>query len=97
MSLLYKKIRKNLVGTKETIEKGGANCVSTLFTKFKEESPGIRKKFYYLVSEVTKSSKIQLTNFLFVITPIFYYLHNSNKIKFTIHTFPLVVKSIIKN
>lgn len=83
------KIKRHLIEERENILRGGVNCIPLRFERFRSELPGIRKKFYYLVSGATKSSKTQITSFLFIITPILYYLEHPDKIKPTIHIFPL--------
>lgn len=82
-------IKQSLIESRETILNGGVNCIPLPFTRFREDFPGIRKKFYYLISGATKSSKTQITNFLFIITPLFYYIKHPEQIKPKIFYFPL--------
>lgn len=86
---LREQIIHSLEESRDNVLSGGINCIPIPFTRFRSDFPGIRKKFYYLVSGATKSSKTQLTNFLFVITPIFYYIEHPNIIKPKIFYFPL--------
>lgn len=86
---LREQIIHSLEESRNNVLEGGINCIPIPFTRFRSDFPGIRKKFYYLVSGATKSSKTQLTNFLFVITPIFYYIEHPDIIKPKIFYFPL--------
>lgn len=86
---LREQIIHSLEESRNNVLSGGINCIPIPFTRFRSDFPGIRKKFYYLVSGATKSSKTQLTNFLFVITPIFYYIEHPDIIKPKIFYFPL--------
>lgn len=86
---LREQIKESLIQSRNTILNGGVNCIPSRLTRFRTDFPGIRKKFSYLVTGATKSSKTQLTNYLFVITPIFYYLEHPDLIKPTIMYFPL--------
>lgn len=83
------KIKSHLIEERDNILRGGVNCIPLRFERFRSELPGIRRKFYYLVSGATKSSKTQITSYLFIISPILYYLEHPDKIKPTIHIFPL--------
>ena len=83
------RIKQHLIDCRDTILNGGVNCIPSPFTRFREDFPGVRKGFYYLVSGATKSSKTQLTTYLFIVNSIFYYINNPDKIKPTIHIFPL--------
>lgn len=86
---LRESIISSLEESRNNILNGGINCIPIPFLRFRNDFPGIRKKFYYLVSGATKSSKTQLTNFLFVINTIFYYIDNPEQIKVKIFYFPL--------
>lgn len=86
---MREKILKHVQECRDNILNGKVNCIPIPFKRFRSDFPGIRKKFYYLISGATKSSKTQLTNFLFVITPIFYYIDNPDKVKPKIFYFPL--------
>ena len=86
---LREEIKESLIKSREVILRGGVNCIPSRFLRFRQDFPGIRKKFYYLITGGTKSSKTQLTNYMFVITPIFYYLEHPDLIKPTIMYFPL--------
>lgn len=86
---LREDIKESLIKSREVILRGGVNCIPSRFLRFRQDFPGIRKKFYYLITGGTKSSKTQLTNYMFVITPIFYYIEHPELIKPTIMYFPL--------
>lgn len=86
---LREQIKESLIKSREVILRGGVNCIPSRFTRFRADFPGIRKRFSYLITGATKSSKTQFTNYMFVITPIFYYLEHPELIKPTIMYFPL--------
>ena len=86
---LREQIKESLIKSREVILRGGVNCIPSRFTRFRADFPGIRKRFSYLITGATKSSKTQFTNYIFVITPIFYYLEHPELIKPTIMYFPL--------
>lgn len=86
---LREEIIQSLEESRNVILNGGVNCIPSKFTRFRSEFPGIRKKFFYLISGGTKSGKTQLATFMFIITPIFYYLEHPDKIKPVILYFPL--------
>lgn len=86
---LREEIKESLIKSREVILRGGVNCIPSRFLRFRQDFPGIRKKFSYLVTGATKSSKTQFTNYMFVFTPIFYYLEHPDLIKPTIFYFPL--------
>ena len=86
---LREEIKESLIESRNVILNGGVNCIPSELSRFRCEFPGVRKKFYYVVTGGTKSGKTQFTNFMFVITPIFYYLKHPNQIKPTIMYFPL--------
>lgn len=84
-----KEIVQSLKDYRQNILDGGVNCIPITFNRFRTDFPGIRKKFYYLVSGGTKSSKTQITNYLFIINTIYYYINNPTKARPKIHYFPL--------
>lgn len=86
---LREQIKESLIESRNNIMKGEVNCIPSQLTRFRKDFPGIRKRFYYLITGATKSSKTQFTNFMFIITPIFYYLKHPTLIKPTIMYFPL--------
>ena len=86
---LRESIIESLEESRNNILNGNVNCIPIPFERYREDFPGIRKKFYYLVSGATKSSKTQITNFLFVITPILYYIDHPDQVIPKIFYFPL--------
>lgn len=86
---LREQIVESLVEYRKRVLSGKINCIPLKFTRFRSDFPGIRKAFYYVVTGATKSSKTQITTFLFVITPIFFYIENPTKLKPKIFYFPL--------
>lgn len=86
---LRESIIESLEESRNNILDGNVNCIPLPFERYREDFPGIRKKFYYLVSGATKSSKTQITNYLFVMTPIFYYIDHPDQVVPKIFYFPL--------
>ena len=86
---LREEIIQSLEESRNVILNGGVNCIPSKFTRFRSEFVGITKKTYYLITGTTKSSKTQLTTFMFMITPVLYYLEHPDKVKPTIMYFPL--------
>lgn len=81
-------IKEYLIKRRENVLTGNINCIPNPFTRFREYWPGI-EQLYYVVSGATKSSKTQLSNFLFLITPIIHWIEHPNQIKPKIFYFPL--------
>lgn len=83
------RIKEALIESRQVILDGGVNCIPSRFNRFRSEFPGIRRKFYYLISGATKSGKTQFASYMFIITPILYYKEHPDQVKPTIHIFPL--------
>ena len=86
---IREEIKRVLEECRDVILRGGVNCIPAPFPRFRKYFPGVRKKFYYVVTGATKSSKTQFTVFLFVINSVFYQLEHPDQIKVTILYFPL--------
>jgi len=86
---LREEIIQSLEESRNVILSGGVNCIPSRFERFRSELVGIKKKTYYLITGTTKSGKTQFTTFMFIITPVLYYLEHPEKIKPTIMYFPL--------
>lgn len=86
---LIDRVTQNLKDRRDNILKGEINCIPSPFSRFKGDFPGIEKDMYYLISGATKSSKTQLTNYLFVYTPILYAYNNPSKLNTKIFYYPL--------
>lgn len=86
---LREEIIQSLEESRNVILNGGVNCIPSRLTRFRSEFPGIRRKCYYGVTGGTKASKTQFTTFMFIITPVLYYIEHPDKIKPTIMYFPL--------
>lgn len=87
--MIREEIKEHLIENREIILNGGVNCIPSPFTRFRQYFPGVRKKFSYVVTGATKSSKTQFTVFLFVINSVFYALRHPDQVKITILYFPL--------
>lgn len=49
---LREEIKESLIKSREVILKGGVNCIPSRFLRFRQDFPGIRKKFYYLITGI---------------------------------------------
>lgn len=81
MSNLINRVLSGLEERRNKVLKGEVNCIPLPFRRFKDEFPGIEQGTYYLISGATKSSKTQLTNYLFVYNTILYSYINKDKVK----------------
>lgn len=68
---------------------GDINCIPFILSRFSNELPGIEKGKYYLISGNTKAGKTQITNFMFLFTPLLYAYNNPDKVRIKIFYFPL--------
>ena len=83
------RVINNLKDRRSNALNGEINCIPFDFTRFSNDIPGIEKDKYYLISGNTKSGKSQLTNYLFLYTPLLYAYHNPEKVRVKIFYFPL--------
>ena len=83
------RIIENLRERRERVLKGDINCIPFAFNRFSNDLPGIEKGKYYLTSGNTKSGKTQITNFMFLYTPLLYAYKNPDKVRVKIFYFPL--------
>lgn len=74
---------------RDNILNGGINCIPSPFKSFRRDFPGIEQGRYYLVSGATKSAKSQISNFLFLYTPILYAYKHPDEVRVKIFYFPL--------
>lgn len=86
---LVQRVLDNLKERREKVLEGGINCIPSPFTTFTGDFPGIEQGKFYLVSGSSKSGKSQLTNYLFMYTPIFYAYEHPDKLRVRIFYFPL--------
>lgn len=89
MSNLKADILSNLRERRQKVLNGGINCIPAPFPRFRNEFPGIEPGRYYVVTGATKSSKTQITNYLFVYNTVLFMYYNPGKIKAKIFFFPL--------
>lgn len=86
---LIERILDNLETRRQRILNGDINCIPTPFKRLSGSFPGIETDKYYLVSGSTKAAKTQLTNYLFVYTPIMYAYEHPEQLRVKIFYFPL--------
>lgn len=83
------RIIENLKERRERVLKGDINCIPFTFNRFSNDLPGIERGKYYLVSGNTKAGKTQITNYMFLYTPLLYAYKNPDKVRVKIFYFPL--------
>lgn len=89
MGELTNRIIGSLIDRRDTVLKGGINCIPLPFKRFRGEWPGIEQGKYYLVSGATKAAKTQLANYLFVYNTVMWTYRNPGIIQPKIFYFPL--------
>lgn len=83
------RIISSLKQRRQNILDGQINCIPLPFKRLSDKLPGIEKDRYYLVSGSPKAGKSQITNFLFLYTPLLYAYNNPDKLRVKIFYFPL--------
>ena len=86
---LIDRILNTLDTRRKKILEGDINCIPSPFRRLSNSFPGIEQDKYYLISGSTKSAKTQITNYLFVYTPILYAFEHSEQLRVKIFYFPL--------
>lgn len=86
---LINRTLKNLEYRRNRVLNGDINCIPLPFNRFIADLPGIEQGTYYLISGLSKSSKTQLTNYLFVYNSLLYAYDNPNKLSVKFFYFPL--------
>lgn len=86
---MLKRIFDNLKKRREKVLNGGINCIPCPIKRLSDTLTGIEQKSYILVSGGTKSSKTQITNFLYVITPLLYAYNHPDQVRVKIFYIPL--------
>lgn len=86
---MIERIIENLKERRERVLKGDINCIPFTFNRFSNDLPGIERGKYYLVSGNTKAGKTQITNYMFLYSPLLYAYNNPDKVRVKIFYFPL--------
>lgn len=86
---LIDRIIEGLESRREKVLRGDINCIPTPFKRLGCSFPGIEMDKYYLLSGSTKGGKTQVSNFLFVYTPILYAYKHPEQLRVKIFYFPL--------
>ena len=86
---LIDRVLKTLEDRRQRIIDGDINCIPSPLDKLSNSFPGIEREKYYLISGATKSAKTQITNYLFLYTPIMYAYHHRDQLNVKIFYFPL--------
>ena len=86
---LIQRVLNNLEERRKRVLEGGINCIPSPFNKFKTDFPGVEQGKFYLISGASKSAKTQITNYLFLYTPILFAYNNPDVLRLKIFYFPL--------
>lgn len=86
---MIERIVEYLKDRRRRILEGEINCIPFNLPRFSNLVPGIEKGKYYLLSGATKAAKTQITNYLFVYTPILYCYKNPDKARIKIFYYAL--------
>ena len=84
---LIDRILDTLDDRRKRILEGDINCIPSPFRRLSNSFPGIEQDKYYLVSGSTKAAKTQITNYLFVYTPILYAYEHPEQLRVKIFYF----------
>lgn len=88
MSLITR-IITDLWARRQRLLDGLINCIPSPLPGFRRDFPGIEQSKYYLISGGAKSGKTQITNYLFLYTPILYAYYHPEQVRIQIFYFPL--------
>lgn len=86
---LIDRVITSLEERRNRILNGDINCIPSPFRRLSSSFPGIEMDKFYLISGATKSAKTQITNYLFVYTPILYAFEHPEQLRVKIFYFPL--------
>lgn len=86
---MIERIIDTLKDRRQRVLNGEINCIPSPLKRFSADLPGIERDKYYLISGSTKSGKSQITNYLFLYTPLLYAYNNPEKVRVKIFYFPL--------
>ena len=86
---LIQRVLTNLEERRQKVLNGNINCIPSPFKTFRNDFPGIEQGKMYLVSGASKGGKSQLTNYLFLYTPVLYAYHHPDQIRIQVFYFPL--------
>jgi len=85
---LITRVLDNLEDRRQKVLNGGINCIPSPFVSFRRDFPGVEQGKYILVSGSSKSGKSQITNYLFLYTPILYAYEHPDQVRVNIFYFP---------
>lgn len=86
---LYQRVIEYIKERKLKVESGGVNCIPLGLPRFESELPGIEQKSYIQITANTKVGKTQIADYLLLYVPIFFAMHNPDKIRLKIFYFSL--------
>lgn len=85
---LINRVLENLEERRQKILSGGINCIPSPFASFRRDFPGIQQGRFTVVTGGSKSGKSQITNYLFLYTPILYAYQHPDQVRVKIFYFP---------
>lgn len=85
---LITRVLDNLEDRRQKVLNGGINCIPSPFVSFRRDFPGIEQAKYYVVTGASKSAKTQITNYLFLYTPLLYAYKHPDQVRVKIFYFP---------
>lgn len=86
---LIDRILKDLWTRRQRLLDGLINCIPSQLPGFSLDFPGVEQAKYYLISGGAKAAKTQITNYLFLYTPILYAYYHPEQVRVQIFYFPL--------
>ena len=85
---LITRVLDNLQDRRQKVLDGGINCIPSDFVSFRRDFPGIEQAKYTVITGASKSAKSQVTNRLFLYTPIIYAYNHPDQVRVKIFYFP---------
>lgn len=83
----YERVLANLKARRERVLSGKLNCIPFDLPRFTEFLPGIEQGKYLIISANHKIGKTQITDWLYLYTPLLYAFYNPTQIRVKIHYF----------
>ena len=88
---LYNTTLEDIKAKKQRILDGKLNCIPFDLGGFEQDLPGIEQEQLILITANSKVGKTQITDYLYLYTPLLYSLENPDKVKIKIFYFTLEV------
>ena len=78
---LYSATLEDIKSKKQRILDGKLNCIPFDLGGFEQDLPGIEQEQLILITANSKVGKTQITDYLYLYTPLLYSLENPDKVK----------------